>query len=544
MDLPLPTLWAWAVASEVCEKIQDGTHFSPKKQLPTGPYPYVTAKNVKPYGLDRSNLAYLEEEEHRAIYERSDVKTGDVLLVKDGVNAGDAAINTFDGEISLLSSVCFLRPRSDALTATFLRYFLLSPQGYTALTGKMTGTAIRRIVLHRVRALRVPVAPLEEQRRVTSALDSYLSRLDDAVATLEQVQRNLKRYRASVLKAAVEGRLVPTEAKLARKEGRDYEPADVLLARILEERKARWIKQESEKGRCRAEAKTTKAGKPWTKADDQAALAKARAAAAKNYQEPVPPDTSELPELPEGWCWISLSALVLEGPQNGLYVPKSQYGEGTPILRIDDYQIGWSRPAAELQKVRIDEPIARTFGLTEGELVVNRVNSPSHLGKSLVVESRHVPAVFESNMMRMSISSFANPWFVHYYLSSVQGKSRLIRDAKWAVNQASINQGDVGRTPVPLAPLEEQGAIARELERLLSIASAAEETCALLWHRMQRLRQSILKWAFEGKLVDQDPDDEPASVLLERIKTDRETAQSAAKAKKTSGRAKRKKKSA
>ena len=82
--------------------------------------------------------------------------------------------------------------------------------------------------------------PLREQQRIVEAIESYFTRLDDAVATLERVQRNLKRYRASVLKAAVEGRLVPTEAALAEQEGRDYEPASVLLERILTERRRRW----------------------------------------------------------------------------------------------------------------------------------------------------------------------------------------------------------------------------------------------------------------------------------------------------------------
>src|SRR5262245_37035877 len=99
----IPDSWVWSTMSVVCEKIQDGTHFSPdqEKQFPQGPYPYVTAKNVRPSGLDLSTLTFLEEADHRPIYERCNPKTGDVLLVKDGVNTGDAAINTIEGEISL-----------------------------------------------------------------------------------------------------------------------------------------------------------------------------------------------------------------------------------------------------------------------------------------------------------------------------------------------------------------------------------------------------------------------------------------------------------
>src|SRR5262245_45785010 len=120
-QVAIPENWRWIPISIACEKIQDGTHFSPhqSKQLSHGPYPYVTAKNVRPSGLDLSDIAFLAEEDHRPIYKRCDPKTGDVLLVKDGVNTGDAAINTIDGEISLLSSVCMMRPQDGLLAAAF-----------------------------------------------------------------------------------------------------------------------------------------------------------------------------------------------------------------------------------------------------------------------------------------------------------------------------------------------------------------------------------------------------------------------------------------
>ncbi len=181
-----------------------------------------------------------------------------------------------------------------------------------------------------------------EQQRIVDAIDSYLTRLDDAVASLERVQAKLKAYRASVLKAAVEGRLVPTEASLARAEKRDYEPAEALLARILKERRRRW--EDAELAKLKAAGNTPKDDK-W----------KAK------YEEPVAPDASRLPELAEGWCWASLGALIVDGPQNGMYVPKSQYGEGTPIIRIDDYQVDWSRSASELQRVRLSVDDEATF---------------------------------------------------------------------------------------------------------------------------------------------------------------------------------------
>ncbi|MFN2398564.1 MAG: hypothetical protein ABR543_07970 [Gemmatimonadaceae bacterium] len=160
----------------------------------------------------------------------------------------------------------------------------------------------------RFKKLPVVIAPLSEQHRIVEAIESYFTRLDDAVATLERVQRNLKRYRASVLKAAVEGRLVPTEAELAHTEGRDYEPASVLLERILAERRRRW--EEAELAKMKAKGKVPK---------DDVWNAK--------YEESVAPDTSDLPELPEGWCWASLDGLLREPLRNGHSAERSTDGD-------------------------------------------------------------------------------------------------------------------------------------------------------------------------------------------------------------------------
>jgi len=418
------------------------------------------------------------------------------------------------------------------MLATCPNPFLMHQLNQVDYSQFVSGTTRLKLSQGPMRGIPLLIPPLLEQHRIVEAIESYLTRLDAAVALLERVRRNLKHYRASVLKAAVEGRLVPTEAELAKKEGRTYEPASELLKRILVERRKKWIENAAEKARSKVEKKARETGKAWTHADDIETLEKERAKATKKYKEPGAPDlsalgaqagTTNLFNLPEGWSWVTVDAITVSGPQNGIYVHKSLYGEGTPILRIDDYQVDWSRSADELQRVTLSDQDRWLYMLQVQDLLINRVNSPSHLGKSMVVESQHTPAVFESNMMRLGLAESMDPFFVQAYLSSASGKNRLTENAKWAVNQASINQGDVGRTAIPLPPAPEQKRIITKLNHAFSITEAVRETISSSFARSEKLRQSILKWAFEGKLVPQDPNDEPASILLERIKAERES---------------------
>ena len=207
----LPSGWRWARMNEVCSRVQDGTHFSPKEQTRTGDFKYITAKNIKHWGLDLSHLTYVPERVHREIYRRCNVEKGDVLYIKDGVTTGIATVNTLGEEFSLLSSVALLKPRRDILDSLFLKYYLNSSEGFRNMTGQMTGTAIKRLILQKIKAAVVPVAPLSEQRRIVAEIEKQFTRLEAGVAALRRVQANLKRYRAAVLKSACEGRLVASD---------------------------------------------------------------------------------------------------------------------------------------------------------------------------------------------------------------------------------------------------------------------------------------------------------------------------------------------
>ena len=230
--------------------------------------------------------------------------------------------------------VCIVRPTS--VSHQWLMYIINSPEIQIAISKLQSGTTRKRISKKNLCTIQFPIPPRSEQDRTTYTIESYLSRLDAAVESLKRVEANLKRYRASVLQAAVEGRLVPTEASLARAEGRDYEPADELLKRILVERKRKLIEDAAEKGRAKAEAKAEKADKTWTAADDEKALKTETAKAEKKYKEPTPPETNGLPELPEGWCWANLNELKgysIYGPR---FSNERYSARGTFVLRTTD----------------------------------------------------------------------------------------------------------------------------------------------------------------------------------------------------------------
>ena len=189
-----------------------------------------------------------------------------------------------------------IRP-SSGVPSRYILYALRATEH--ELRSRSTGTTFEAIRGDDLRSHVLPLPPLPEQHRIVAEIEEHFTRIDASVAALKRVQANLKRYRASVLKAACEGRLVPTEAELARTEGRDYEPADQLLERILAERRARWDAQEKHRGK---------------------------------YVEPSPPDPSDLPELPEGWVWGRFDQVVwtLEG---GTAVAATSIRSNRPVLR-------------------------------------------------------------------------------------------------------------------------------------------------------------------------------------------------------------------
>ncbi|MCB0220474.1 MAG: hypothetical protein KDH09_12315, partial [Chrysiogenetes bacterium] len=375
------------------------------------------------------------------------------------------------------------------------------------------GSGMVHITKGRFDSTAVSLPPEREQRRIVDEIEKQFTRLDAAVEALRRVQANLKRYRASVLKAACEGRLVPTEAALARAEGRGFESADVLLQRILKERRRKW--EEDQLAKFEAKGKLPK--------DD---------AWKKKYQEPTAPDVSELPELPEGWCWASVEQLQLS-LRNG--ISKKPDGDtGLSILRISSVR-SMSVDLDDRRYLTDDLEAYSDFAIEEGDLLFTRYNgSPELVGVCGVVPALPEPFVYPDKLIRVRVpSSLSPPSFLQIVFSTGASRDFIRSRTRTTAGQAGISGGDLKQAPVPIAPLLEQMRISLEVESKLSVVEKTMGVIAELETRAERLRQAILKRAFEGRLVPQDPDDEPASVLLERIGSEREARAGAGKKRKT-----------
>ena len=368
--------------------------------------------------------------------------------------------------------------------------------------------------------------PVGEQHRIVETIESYLTRLDDTVATLERVQQNLKRYRASVLKAAVEGRLVTTEAELARREGRDYEPASVLLERILEERRRRWIEDAAEKARTKAQEMAKKSGRRWTSKDDTKTIEQERIKAAKKYQEPEPPDTSDLPDLPEGWCWASPSQLASEEPYAlaigpfGSNLKTTDYRPtGVPLvfvrnIRSEAFGGVWDKFITPEKAEEL-----RPHWVSPGDVLITKMGDPP--GDVCLYPNSRPAAVITADCIKLRPNNAVGNRMCLVYLLRSQVVQNQIGTITKGVAQKKVSLARFRDIAIPLPPTLEQTRMASELDRHRSVELAVRDELQKVLLRCHRLRQSILKWAFEGKLVPQDPNDEPASVLLERIKAER-----------------------
>ena len=175
-------------------------------------------------------------------------------------------------------------------------------------------------------------------------------------------------------------------------------------------------------------------------------------------------DVPGLGTIPADWDVARLVDMLEEGPTNGIYKPDTEYGSGVCLIRIDDFGFGEFESFGNFQRIRATEDEIRRYEVREEDIVVNRVNSLSHIGKSVLIPKVNEPTLFESNMMRVRFDRNLDSRFGAMVLLSDNTRRYFKARAKKAVQQASINQQDVSELPIPLPPLAEQRTIAATLD--------------------------------------------------------------------------------
>jgi len=196
---------------------------------------------------------------------------------------------------------------------------------------------------------------------------------------------------------------------------------------------------------------------------------------------------------PKGWPVVPLGSLLKSSPQNGLYKHRSAYGEGAPIVRIDTFRDGELSDPDQFKRLRLDREETQRYALAEGDILVNRVNSPEHLGKSVLIRTLPEATVFESNMMRLVVDTgHALPQYVFSALQTNRTRRHFQVNAKRAINQASLNQQDLKSLPVMLPPLDRQAPFARYADA----TAAAQATEAQMVKGAEATLESILAGVF------------------------------------------------
>lgn len=440
-------------------------------------------------------------------YVKSDeqyVRDGDVLI--STANSYElvgkvARIQGIAQETSLGAFISLLRTEHGISDVYF--YYLMSSERVQRAIRAMasTTTNLSNVSGGKLKELFLPIAPEGEQTRIVEKLEELLSDLDAGAAELKTAQRKLTQYRQSLLKAAVEGTLT-ANWRAARVE--PQETGADLLQRILAERRGRWESKQLAKFAEQGKAPP----KGW----------KAK------YPEPVAPDTRSLPALPERWTWASIDQCALDddaitdGPF-GSNLKSSHYTEDGPrVLRLQNIGDGhFVDSRAYISQSHYDS--LGKHAVTDGDLVVAMLGEV--LPRACVIPAGVAPAIVKADCARIRLNiELLVPEVLNAILNSEPTRKRVARLVK-GIGRPRVNLGSLRTVTVPLPPRQEQIAIQNSLVDALEACDQQNIALDTGFRLAAAQRKNILKAAFAGQLVPQDPNDEPASALLARIRAER-----------------------
>ncbi len=345
----------------------------------------------------------------------------------------------------------------------------------------------------------VGLPPKNEQRRIMEKIEALFDEIDKGVESLRAAKSILDLYRKSLLKSAFEGRL--TAGWRAQNPDKLEDP-EALLPRIRKER---------EQHHQSALEEWKKAVSDWREQGEHGK----KPIKPRPPAQPGPCNPSSQQEVPNGWFYLPFEALAWS-IRNGISVKPDEIGP----LKI--FRISAVRPMAfDLNDSRrITDPNGRMedYRLTYGDLVFTRYNgSRDYVGVSAMYrgDGTHV---YPDKLIRCQIKSdFINPAYLEAATNSGKSRAHIVKRIRTTAGQSGISGSDIKTMPVPVCSPAEQAEIARILDERLQAANRLESEIEAALAHAEALRQSILKNAFSGRLVPQDPNEEPAATLLKRI---------------------------
>jgi len=504
--LPLhPKGWVWVRLGEICFEPQYGWT---TRAITKGNIHLLRTSDITSGSVIWDKVPFCEKEPLEK--DKYVLKDGDIVISRAG-SVGYSCLIKNPKDAIFASYLIRFRT---LINEKYLAFFLKSPLYWHSILERRLGITIPNVNASKLKQIPLPLPPLPEQQRIVAKIEELFTKLDAGVEALKKAKEQIKRYRQAVLKYAFEGKLTEewrksfelsilndelkqtqnpqlnTQNSTFKTENstfntqhskfttQNYESASVLLEQIKEERKKKL---------------------------------------GKKYKELPPIDTSELPELPEGWVWVRLdncSELITKGES-----PKWQgfnyIEDGIPFIRSEN--VLWGKvDISNTVKIPIDFHNKLKRSQIKGyDILINLVGAS--IGRCGVVQSNINAANINQAVALIRTNNLLAPFYLMYLLLSPKFQ-QIIHSNKVETARPNISLEDLKTLILPLLPLPEQHRIVEEIERRFSVADEVEKAIDNSLKQAERLRQSILKKAFEGKLVPQDPNDEPAEKLLERVR--------------------------
>lgn len=509
MSESLPASWATSAIGEICEPVSKRGPDAAKAS-----FRYVDLSSI-----DRAtkSIAYVTAINTGSAPSRAKqvLASGDILFSNVRVYLENIAQvpDELDGEIGS-TAFCVLRP-AENIDPRYLYHFVTSRKFVLDVDALQRGNSPPSVQDSDVRQQTLPIAPSGEQRRIVSKIDELFSRIDEGDQALHRVEKLVERYRQSVLKAAVTGELTRNWREARKRAGVPVESGSALLARILKARRTTWESAELAKMRAK--------GKPPT--DDRWK---------QKYNEPATLDTTDLPALPEGWVWASIDQIGLVSGGLTKNQRRQTLTAQRPYLRV-----------ANVYANRLDLDDVQQIGVEDGELdrvllqkddllVVEGNGSIDQIGRVAVWDGSIAGCVHQNHLIKVRCTELLPSWYALIWCLSPLGRDYIRRVASSTAGLHTLSISKVASLPVPVPTPGELDQIRDRFDQAVALVATERQSLRQSRTTSAALRQSILKAAFSGQLVPQDPHDEPASKLLERIAAERAAEPSVSQRKKKS----------